>query len=80
MNMYQLYTESHIFSPAKVMEMGGGIDNLQFTGNHGRHKRLIPQIGQTGKGTQDNRLSTDGVTGEITRWIITATTNQSIWL
>ena len=42
------------------------------------NERLILQVGQNGRGTQDNRLSTGGVTGKITWWIITATTNHSL--
>ena len=57
----------------------GGIDNLQFTTMAG-NERLILQVGQNGRGTQDNRQSNGGVTGKTNWWIITATTNHSLWL
>ena len=44
------------------------------------NERLIIQVGQKGRVAQYNRLSTGGVTGMITWWIITATTNHSHWL
>ena len=40
--------------------------------------RLIIQDSHAGRGTQDNRLSTGGVNGMITWWIITVTTNHSM--
>ena len=43
------------------------------------NERLILLVGQNGRGTQDNRLSTGGVTGKITWWIITSTTNHSLF-
>ena len=44
------------------------------------NERLIVKVGQNGRGTQDTRLSTGEVTGKITWWIITATTNHSLLL
>ena len=42
------------------------------------NEKVILQLGQNGRGTQDNRLSTGGVTGKITLWIITANTSHSL--
>ena len=61
----ELYRESHSSRPAEVVEMAG-------------NERLILQVGQHGRGTQDNILSTGGVTGKIT-WRLIAS-NHSLWL
>ena len=82
MNMsVESYTGSHSSRPTEVVEMGGR--NRQLTcllGTMAGNERLILQVGQNGRGTQDNRLSTGGVTGKITWCIITATTNHSLRL
>ena len=72
------YTESHSSRPAEVVEMGGRNRQLTVYPMAGK-ERLIIQVGQNGRGFQDNRLSTGGVTGKIIWWIITATTSHSFW-
>ena len=54
------YTESHSSKPAEVVEM---VDSL--LGTMAGNERLIIQVGQNGRETQDNRLSTGEVTEKI---------------
>ena len=48
--------------------MGGRNRQLSFLGTMAGNGRLICQLGQIRRGTQDNRLSTGGVTGKITSY------------